>query len=236
MFHVEAPAAMEMFDQLYGFVLYFIDLFLNLDVHLGQLVITLGPWLYLLLFVVIFCETGLVVTPILPGDSLLFAVGAVAALEGSPIDIYLVCILLIVAAILGDAVNYAIGRHLGPKVFSKEDSLFFSKQHLIRTQDFYEKYGGKTIVIARFVPIVRTFAPFVAGIGRMHYRHFAVYNVGGGIVWVVTFLFGGYLLGNLPAVKHNFHIVVVAIIIVSVMPAVFEFAKAKYFNKSKANV
>lgn len=222
---------MEMFDQLYSLALYLFDLFVHLDVHLSQLVTALGPWLYLLLFVVIFCETGLVITPILPGDSLLFAVGAIAALEGSPINIFLIGALLIAAAILGDAVNYGIGRHVGPKIFSKDDALLFSKKHLIYTQTFYEKYGGKTIVLARFVPIVRTFAPFVAGIGQMRYRDFATYNVLGGVVWVSLFLFGGYQLGNLPAVKKNFHIVIVAIIIISAMPAVFEILKEKFFNK-----
>src|ERR1700724_1076894 len=167
------------------------DLFLHLDVHLTYWAVQLGPWLYLCLFVIVFCETGLVVTPFLPGDSLLFAVGALAATEGSPLRMPVLIVLLIAAAITGDAVNYLIGFHVGPKVFRSEHSRLFNKKHLLRTQHFYEKYGGKTIILARFIPIIRTFAPFVAGIGKMEYRRFGLYNILGGIVWVLTFLFGG---------------------------------------------
>lgn len=207
---------MELFQQL-------LDLFLHLDVHLNEWAGQLGGWLYLVLFLVIFCETGLVVTPFLPGDSLLFAVGALAAIDGSPLHLPLLILLLIVAAVSGDAVNYTIGFHVGPKVFQSESSRLFNKKHLIRTQEFYNRYGGKTIVLARFIPIIRTFAPFVAGIGKMQYTRFAVYNVFGGVIWVLAFLLGGYLLGETPMVKTNFHIVIVAIIIISIMPAVIEY-------------
>jgi membrane-associated protein len=167
------------------------------------------------------------VTPFLPGDSLLFATGALAALPGSPIDVYVVAGLLIVAAILGDAVNYAVGRYLGPKVFQGEGSRWLNRRHLLRTQEFYERHGGKTIVIARFAPIIRTFAPFVAGIGQMRYGRFALYNVTGGVVWVTAFIAAGYLFGNLPAVKRNFQLVILAIIVLSVMPMVVELVRAR---------
>jgi len=205
----------------------FIDIFLHLDQHLNDWAAQLGPGLYLLLFLVVFCETGLVVTPFLPGDSLLFAVGALAASDGSPIQVGLVSLLLIVAAILGDAVNYSIGRRVGPKVFSKEDSWLLNKKHLIKTQNFYEKHGGKTIVFARFIPIIRTFAPFVAGIGKMQYRHFAVFNVVGALVWVLGFVFAGYMFGNLPVVKRNFQYVILAIIVLSVMPPAIEWLRSR---------
>lgn len=200
-----------------------IDVFLHLDVHLSELVGTMGPWLYLLLFAVIFCETGLVVTPVLPGDSLLFAAGALVALPGSPLNLPLLIVLLIAAAVLGDAVNYAIGYRVGPRVFAREDSWLLSKKHLWRTQRFYEKYGGKTIILARFMPFIRTFAPFVAGIGQMRYGQFAFYNVIGGIAWVLICTLAGYFFGNIPAVKNNFSYVILAIVVVSVLPAVAEF-------------
>ena len=205
----------------------FIDVFLHLDQHLNTWAGALGPWLYVLLFAIVFCETGLVVTPFLPGDSLLFAVGALATTPDSPIHVVTVSLLLIAAAILGDATNYAIGRRVGPRVFSRESSWLLNKQHLIRTQHFYEHHGGKTIFLARFMPIVRTFAPFVAGIGRMEYRRFAGYNVAGGITWVVLFIGAGYLFADLPIVKDRFHYVILGIIGVSVLPIVFEFARAQ---------
>jgi membrane-associated protein len=208
-------------------VLQAVDLFVHLDRHLNELAEALGPWLYLVLFLVVFCETGLVVTPILPGDSLLFAVGALAAIPESPLSLPGLAVLLIVAAILGDSVNYAIGYRVGPKVFSRENSWLLNKKHLVRAQQFYERYGGKTIILARFVPIVRTFAPFVAGIGRMNYRRFCLYNVAGGVVWVLGFLLLGYWFGNMPAVKENFSYVIVAILVVSVMPAVIEYVLAR---------
>ncbi len=204
-----------------------LDYFLHLDKYLNQAVAALGPWFYGLLFTIVFCETGLVVTPFLPGDSLLFAVGALAASQGSPISLGLAIVLLMVAAILGDAVNYAIGYKLGPAVFRREDSRWLNRKHLDETQRFYEKYGAKTIVLARFLPIVRTFAPFVAGIGRMSYRRFAVYNVAGGVAWVLLFTLAGYFFGDLPWVKTNFHYVILAIIVLSVIPPVLEIWKAR---------
>lgn len=203
------------------------DIFVRLDVHLNEWAGMLGLWLYLVLFLIIFCETGLVVTPFLPGDSLLFAVGALASIDGSPLRLPALCALLFVAAVAGDAVNYAVGYHVGPRVFRKEESHLFNKKHLLRTQRFYEKYGGKTIVLARFVPIVRTFAPFVAGIASMSYPRFAVYNVAGGAAWTLSFLLGGYYFGNVPIVQRNFHYVIVAIIVISCLPPVLEFLRAR---------
>jgi membrane-associated protein len=213
----------------------FVDIFLHLDVHLNQLAGDLGGWLYVVLFLIVFCETGLVVTPFLPGDSLLFAVGALGATPGSPIHVAEVIVLLSVAAVLGDAVNYAIGRRVGPRVFAAESSRLLNHEHLIHTQHFYERHGGKTIILARFVPIVRTFAPFVAGIGQMAYRRFALFNISGGIAWVLLFVLGGYLFGNLPTVKQNFHIVIVAIIVISVIPAVVEFFRARANGAQRAS-
>jgi membrane-associated protein len=204
-----------------------IDIFLHLDLHLNAWAGMLGPWLYLVLFLIIFCETGLVVTPFLPGDSLLFAVGALASVDGSSIRLPLLCVLLFGAAVAGDAVNYAIGARIGPRVFSHSDSRLFNRTHLIRTQRFYEKYGGKTIVLARFIPIIRTFAPFVAGIGTMAYPRFALFNVTGGALWVLSFLLGGFFFGNVPVVKQNFHYVIVAIIVISVMPPIVEYLQAR---------
>ena len=199
----------------------FIELFLHLDKHLNVIIQNYGVWTYLLLFVVIFCETGLVVTPLLPGDSLLFAAGTFAALGSLKVEwLY---ILLSVAAIGGDTVNYWIGHYVGPKVFSKEDVRFLNRKYLDRTHEFYEKHGGKTIVLARFIPIIRTFAPFVAGVGKMTYGHFISYNVIGGLAWIAIFLFGGYFFGNIPLVKRNFTLVILAIIFISVLPAVIEF-------------
>lgn len=195
-----------------------IEILLHLDLYLHDLLVSMGPWLYVLLFMVIFCETGLVVTPFLPGDSLLFAIGAVAAMQPDSLSLGLLLILLPIAAIAGDAVNYAVGRHLGPKVFQKSSGLLFNKKHLLSTQAFYEKHGGKTIVFARFLPIFRTFAPFVAGIGRMDYGRFSLFNVTGGLAWVFSFLLGGYFFGNIPAVKNNFEMVILGIIAVSMMP------------------
>ena len=204
-----------------------IDLFLHLDKHLNDFAGQLGPWLYLVLFGIVFCETGLVVTPFLPGDSLLFAAGALSAIEGSPIRLELLWVVMCVAAVLGDAVNYSIGRYLGPKVFTKEDSMWLNKKHLLRTQEFYEEHGGKTIILARFVPIIRTFAPFVAGIGKMEYPRFASFNVVGGILWVTICLGAGRLFGNIPVVKANFELVILGIIGVSMLPLVLEYIRAK---------
>jgi len=204
-----------------------IDVFLHLDRHLGDWSQALGPWLYFLLFAIVFCETGLVVTPFLPGDSLLFAVGALASVPGSGVNIWLAAALLIAAAVLGDAVNYAVGAYMGPMVFSREDSRWLRKEHLQRTHAFYEKYGAKTIILARFVPIVRTFAPFVAGVGSMTYAKFATYNIIGAVAWVLSLLLAGYFFGQIPTVKRNFHIVIVAIIVISLLPIVFEFVRAR---------
>ena len=206
-------------------LLRFWNVITHLDVHLADWARDMGGWLYVALFVVIFCETGLVVTPFLPGDSLLFAVGALCALDGSPLSLVLIVPLLIAAAVLGDAVNYAVGRKLGPKVFTSETSMLLNKKHLARTQGFYERYGGKTIIIARFIPIIRTFAPFVAGIGHMRYRRFFAFNVVGAVLWVGLFAPAGYLFGNMPFVKKQFHYVILAIIVLSVLPAVIEVAR-----------
>jgi membrane-associated protein len=204
-----------------------IDVFLHLDAHLTEWAGVLGPWLYLVLFLIVFCETGLVVMPFLPGDSLLFAAGALCALDGSPLSVGPLAVLLVIAAVSGDALNYAIGAYLGPAVFSSEHSRFLNRRHLIRTQQFYARHGGKTIFLARFVPIVRTFAPFVAGIGRMRYAYFASYNVTGALAWVLSFLIAGYWFGQIPTVKRNFHIVILAIVVISVMPMVFEYLRAR---------
>jgi membrane-associated protein len=203
------------------------DLFMHLDEHLSTIISNYGNLTYLLLFLVIFMETGLVVTPFLPGDSLLFAAGTFASPAlGSPLNIWILFGLLSLAAILGDTVNYWIGHFIGPRAFSG-NVRFLKKEYLDRTHAFYEKYGGKTIIMARFVPIVRTFAPFVAGVGAMDYPHFIAYNIAGGLTWVALFTFGGYFFGNLPFVKDNFSIVVIAIIFISVAPMVYEFTKER---------
>jgi membrane-associated protein len=194
----------------------------HLDVYLGQLATWNLPGFYAVLFLIVFCETGLVVTPFLPGDSLLFLVGAMTAVAGSSLSVPLLVVLLIAAAVLGDAVNYAIGYRLGPKVFKYEQSWFFNKKHLLRAWAFYEKYGSKTIILARFVPIVRTFAPFVAGIGKMRYPRFLSFNVIGGVAWVLLCLLSGRFFGQIPWVKQNFEIVLVAIVIISVLPMAVE--------------
>jgi len=202
-------------------IIYFVDFFIHLDKYLDQIIQMFGVWAYVIMFLVIFCETGLVVTPILPGDSLLFALGALAAKGTLNIDILLVS--LCVAAVLGDTVNYTIGKFLGPRVFHYPDNRFLKKEYLLRTHQFYEKHGGKTIIIARFIPIIRTFAPFVAGIGTMKYFRFITYNIVGGISWICVFLLAGYFFGGIPAVKRNFTLVIIAIIIISVLPGVFEY-------------
>jgi membrane-associated protein len=204
-----------------------IDIFLHLDQHLNEWAASMGSSLYVVLFLVVFCETGLVVTPFLPGDSLLFAVGALAASDGSPIALPVVIALLFVAAVVGDAVNYSIGLRIGPRAFRSEKSFLFNKKHLMKTQAFYERHGGKTIIIARFMPIIRTFAPFVAGVGKMQYRRFFMFNVVGAAAWVVLFTVGGYSFGNLPSVKKNFHYVIVAIIVLSILPGVIEFIRER---------
>ena len=213
---------------------WFVDFFLHLDRHLADVIQDYGAWTYGLLFLIVFLETGLVVTPILPGDSLLFAAGTFAALGA--IAFWPLLFLLCVAAILGDTLNYAIGHYLGPKVFHFPKSRFFNPDHLRKTHGFYEKYGGKTIIIARFVPIVRTFAPFVAGIGAMSYARFVAYNVVGGILWVTVCLSAGYFFGNLPLVRNNFSLVILAIVFLSILPAVFEYLRHRSESKRTAAI
>jgi membrane-associated protein len=201
------------------------DLVIHLDRHLSAVIQDYGAWTYLLLFLIVFCETGLVVTPILPGDSLLFAVGTFVA--AGALDLTLVLLLLSAAAIAGDTVNYAIGYRVGPRLFRRPSVRFLNREYLDRTHRFYERHGAKTIVIARFVPIIRTFAPFVAGIGQMSYGRFIAYNVIGGVSWVCLLVLGGYAFGNLPAVKQNFTLVIFAIIGVSLLPGVIEFLRQR---------
>jgi len=206
-------------------IINFADFFVHLDRHLASVIQFFGSWTYFIFFLVIFCETGLVVTPFLPGDSLLFGLGTFAALGVLQLEWLLV--LLTVAAVAGNTVNYGIGKFVGPKVFYKDNVRFLNKEYLDRTHDFYEKHGGKTIVIARFIPIIRTFAPFVAGIGKMSYLRFVIYNVAGSVAWVALFILGGYYFGNLPAVRRNFTFVIFAIIIVSVLPVIIEFFRSR---------
>lgn len=213
----------------------FIDFLLHAEKYLQGFIQQHGFWVYVLLFAIIFCETGLVVTPFLPGDSLLFAVGAIAASEafGNALRIEIIAPLLFVAGVIGDSLNYSIGKWFGPKVFHFESSRLFNKAHLMKAHAFYEKYGGRAIILARFVPIVRTFAPFVAGVGVMNYGKFFLYNVTGAFLWVGLFLGGGYFFGNLPMVQKNMKVVILGIIIVSVLPIVWEFVKA-WLEKRRA--
>ena len=202
-----------------------LDILLHLDRHLDTIIQQYGVWTYLILFLIIFCETGLVVTPILPGDSLLFVVGTFAA-RGA-LDLGLLLVLLSVAAVAGDTVNYAIGYRVGPQIFRKEGVRFLNREYLDRTHRFYERHGAKTIVIARFVPIIRTFAPFVAGVGRMSYARFVTYNVAGGVGWIAALVLAGYLFGNISVVRQNFTLVIFAIIVLSILPGVIEFLRQR---------
>lgn len=211
-------------------VLALIDFILHVDVHLDSLIRQYGAWTYAILLVIIFCETGLVVTPFLPGDSLLFAAGAFAA-RGS-LDPVLLFLLLSGAAVAGDTVNYWVGHFLAPRV--ERGIPFVKHAHIVRTQQFYERHGGKTIVIARFMPIIRTFAPFVAGVGAMHYRRFLLFNVSGGILWIATFVFGGFFFGNIPAVEENFTLVILVIIALSIAPGIVEYMRHR-LRKNYAN-
>jgi membrane-associated protein len=208
---------MEFMDQL-------LDIFLHLDVHLNELVQRYDTWVYAILFLVIFCETGLVITPFLPGDSLLFVAGALAATTMA-LDVHALLLLLSVAAIAGDAVNYTIGMYFGKHLFNNPRSKIFRQAYLEKTRAFYEKHGGKTIILARFVPVIRTFAPFVAGMGRMAYRRFAIFNVAGGIAWSALFLYAGFLFGEMPFVKRNLEILMIVIIFVSVLPVLVEMTR-----------
>jgi membrane-associated protein len=207
-------------EWLMTFVMTFIDIILHLDVHLQWIIQTYDVWTYAIIFVVIFCETGLVVTPFLPGDSLLFAAGTFAAL-GS-LNLALLMLLIFVAAVIGDFVNYHIGKYLGPKVFTQENSWLFNKAYLEKTEKFYENHGPKTIIFARFIPIIRTFAPFVAGIGHMRYLKFLIYNIVGASAWCLLFILGGYFFGTIEVVQKNFTLVIMAIIVISLIPAVKE--------------
>jgi len=211
---------------------WFVDFFLHLDRHLAEVIRQYGTYTYALLFLIVFLETGLVVTPLLPGDSLLFAAGSFAGLGA--LRLWPLVLLLCAAAILGDSANYAIGAYLGPKVFHYPRSRFFNPEHLRKTHEFYEKYGGKTIIIARFIPIIRTFAPFVAGIGSMSYPRFLAYNVIGGVLWVSVCVFAGYFFGNLEIVRKNFSLVILAIIVISILPAVFEYLRHRAAAKRAA--
>lgn len=205
------------------FLMHLVDIALHVDRYLNAIAADYGAWTYAILFLIIFCETGLVVTPFLPGDSLLFATGALCG--GGVLDPNIIFILLVAAAFLGDNVNYWIGRRVGPAVFEREQTRFFKKEYLLKAHAFYERHGGKTVIIARFVPIVRTFSPFVAGIARMTYVQFLAYSLTGAVVWVSLFVYSGYFFGNLPFIKRNFSLVVVAIILISIMPGVIEYIR-----------
>jgi membrane-associated protein len=208
-----------------------VDFVLHIDVHLAEIIRDYGNWTYALLFLIIFAETGFVVTPILPGDSLLFAAGAFCAKPETGLNVHLMAFLLFVAAFLGDTVNYWIGAKIGPAVFKREDSVFLRKKHLERAHAFFEKYGGRAIILARFVPIVRTFVPFIAGVGQMTYARFIAYNLIGGFVWIYFFTYAGYWFGNQPFVQKNFKLVIIAIIILSVLPIAWEMWRAWRENK-----
>jgi membrane-associated protein len=200
-----------------------VDFIIHIDMHLRSLCASYGVWVYVLLFLIVFCETGLVVTPFLPGDSLIFAFGSLAAIGA--LHVTFGAILLTAAAVTGDTVNYGAGKYAGPKIFREEHARFLNRGYLMRTYGFYERYGGKTIVIARFLPVIRTFAPFVAGIGRMTYSRFILFNVTGGALWVMVFVLGGYFFGNLPLIRENFSLVIFTLILISVLPSVVEFLR-----------
>lgn len=214
----------------------FVEFLLHAENHLVWFIQNYGLWIYGLLFAIIFCETGLVVTPFLPGDSLLFAVGALAARPEMGLRMEIITPLLLVAAIVGDSVNYSIGKWAGPRVFHLEKNRFFKRDHLLKAHVFYEKYGGRAIVLARFVPIVRTFAPFVAGIGTMNYSKFLLYNITGAILWIGLFLGAGYLFGNMPFVQKNMKVVILGIIVVSVLPIAWEMGKGWLEKRKTAKV
>ncbi|HMS22773.1 MAG TPA: DedA family protein [Candidatus Levybacteria bacterium] len=206
-----------------------VNLFLHIDDQLAYIINLLGPLTYVVLFGVVFAETGLVITPFLPGDSLLFAAGALSGL--GYLNIAVLYLSLLAAAILGDSLNYWIGNKIGPRVFARENSRVFKKEYLEKTREFYEKHGGKTIILARFIPIIRTFAPFVAGVGKMNYKSFLIYNVTGAFLWVTSFVFAGYFFGGLPFMQKNFHYAVVIIVFISLIPVVYEFVKHRYGHK-----
>jgi len=209
-----------------------LDMILHIDQYLALWAQMMGPWLYVLVFLIVFAETGLVVTPFLPGDSLLFALGALTAIEGG-LSLSALSVLLVLAAFIGDNTNYFFGKYLGPRVFKEKESKFFNKDHLHRTKMFYDHFGAKAVIIARFIPIVRTFVPFVAGVGQMNYKKYLFFSVFGAILWTQIFLWAGNIFGNIPAVKRNFHIVIVAVIIISVIPIIIGYFKTIRANKAK---
>lgn len=211
---------------------FLLDFILHIDLYLIDIVQTYHTWAYIILFFIIFCETGLVMTPFLPGDSLLFIAGAITALPDMPLEINLLTLILLMAAVLGDSCNYMIGRSFGKILCNRNHSIFFKQKYLDKTHEFYRKYGGKTIIIARFVPIVRTFAPFAAGMGKMHYRSFMIYNIIGGALWIALFCYAGYFFGDMPVVQDNLKLLIVAIIVISILPAVFEILRMRFRIKT----
>lgn len=211
---------------------FLLDFILHIDLFLINIIQTYHTWAYIILFFIIFCETGLVMTPFLPGDSLLFIAGAITALPDMPLEINLLTLILLMAAVLGDSCNYMIGRSFGKILCNRNHSIFFKQKYLDKTHEFYRKYGGKTIIIARFVPIVRTFAPFAAGMGKMHYRSFMIYNIIGGALWIALFCYAGYFFGDMPVVQDNLKLLVVAIIVISILPAVFEILRMRFRIKT----
>ncbi|PHM63590.1 DedA family protein [Xenorhabdus ishibashii] len=225
---------MEFLTHFVDFAKFIVDFILHIDVHLAELVANYGNWVYGILFLIIFCETGLVVTPFLPGDSLLFVAGALSALDSNDLNVHIMVALMITAAIIGDAINYTIGRIFGEKLFSNPNSKIFRRSYLDKTHEFYEKHGGKAIILARFVPIIRTFAPFVAGMGKMSYRHFAAYNVIGAFIWVLLFTYAGYLFGDMPVIQKNLKLLIVAIIFISILPGIIEIWRHRRVASKKA--
>ncbi len=211
---------------------FLLDFILHIDLYLINIIQTYHTWAYIILFFIIFCETGLVMTPFLPGDSLLFIAGAITALPDMPLEINLLTLILLMAAVLGDSCNYMIGRSFGKILCNRNHSIFFKQKYLDKTHEFYRKYGGKTIIIARFVPIVRTFAPFAAGMGKMHYRSFMIYNIIGGALWIALFCYAGYFFGDMPVVQDNLKLLIVAIIVISILPAVFEILRMRFRIKT----
>uniref|UniRef100_UPI00403FDA5F DedA family protein n=1 Tax=Xenorhabdus sp. TH1 TaxID=3130166 RepID=UPI00403FDA5F len=225
---------MEFLTHFIDFAKFIVDFILHIDAHLAELVASYGDWVYGILFLIIFCETGLVVTPFLPGDSLLFVAGALSALDSNDLNVHVMVALMITAAIIGDAINYTIGRIFGEKLFTNPNSKIFRRSYLDKTHEFYEKHGGKAIILARFVPIVRTFAPFVAGMGKMSYRHFAAYNVIGAFIWVLLFTYAGYLFGDMPVIQQNLKLLIVAIIFISILPGIIEIWRHRRAASKKA--
>lgn len=211
---------------------FLLDFILHIDLYLINIIQTYHTWAYIILFFIIFCETGLVMTPFLPGDSLLFIAGAITALPDMPLEINLLTLILLMAAVLGDSCNYMIGRSFGKILCNRNHPIFFKQKYLDKTHEFYRKYGGKTIIIARFVPIVRTFAPFAAGMGKMHYRSFMIYNIIGGALWIALFCYAGYFFGDMPVVQDNLKLLIVAIIVISILPAVVEILRMRFRIKT----